>query len=352
MLILLHLMLIENNLSGMLPSSLGNLENLIQLFLGRNYFQGNIPSSLGKCQNLLFLDLSLNNLSGPIPPEVVSIASLSISLDLSDNRLTGALPSEVGNLRNLGVLDVSNNMFSGEIPSSIGSCTALEYLSMKGNFFQGSIPSSFSPLRGIRNLDLSHNNLSGKIPEFLQEFDFQLLNLSYNDFEGMLPMKGVFKNLSATWIMGNSKICGGIPKFHLSKCYFKEPKKRVLSRHKLSFLIFLWLRKTKRQPASSSSEKSLLKVSYQSLLAATGGFSPSNLIGVGSFGYVYKGLLDHDGTAIAVKVLNLLRKGASKSFIAECEALRNIRHRNLVKILSACSGVDYRGNDFKAPVYE
>ena len=66
--------------------------------------------------------------------------------------------------------------------SSIGSCTALEYLSTKGNFFQGSIPSSFSPLRGIRNLDLPRNNLSSKIPEFLQEFDFQLLNLSCNDF--------------------------------------------------------------------------------------------------------------------------------------------------------------------------
>ena len=139
--------------------------------------------------------------------------------------MTGALPSEVGNLRNLGVLDVSNNMFSGEIPSSIGSCTALEYLSMKGNFFQGSNPSSFSPLRGIRNLDLPRNNLLGKIPEFLQEFDFQLLNLSCNDFEGMLPMKGVFKNLSATWIMGNSKLCGGIPEFHMPKCYFKKPTK-------------------------------------------------------------------------------------------------------------------------------
>ena len=65
---------------------------------------------------------------------------------------------------------------------------------MKGNFFQCSIPSSFSSLRGIPNLDLSRNNLSGKIPEFLQEIDFKSLNLSYNDFEGTLPMKGVFKN--------------------------------------------------------------------------------------------------------------------------------------------------------------
>ncbi|KAM0068930.1 putative protein kinase RLK-Pelle-LRR-XII-1 family [Helianthus debilis subsp. tardiflorus] len=38
--------------------------------------------------------------------------------------------------------------------------------------------------------------------------------------------------------------------------------------------------------------------------------------------------------------------------MAECEALRNIRHRNLVKIITSCSSVDYQGNDFKALIYE
>ncbi|MBA0870011.1 hypothetical protein Goshw_006509, partial [Gossypium schwendimanii] len=52
------------------------------------------------------------------------------------------------------------------------------------------------------------------------------------------------------------------------------------------------------------------------------------------------------------KVLNLLNHGASRSFLAECEVLKNIRHRNLVKVLTAISGVDYQGNDFKALVYE
>lgn len=41
-----------------------------------------------------------------------------------------------------------------------------------------------------------------------------------------------------------------------------------------------------------------------------------------------------------------------KSFIVECEALRNIKHRNLFKVLTVCSGVDLQGNDFKALVYE
>ncbi|KAF5799391.1 putative protein kinase RLK-Pelle-LRR-XII-1 family [Helianthus annuus] len=36
----------------------------------------------------------------------------------------------------------------------------------------------------------------------------------------------------------------------------------------------------------------------------------------------------------------------------ECEAWRNIRHRNLLKIITSCSSVDFQGNDFKALVYE
>ena len=51
-------------------------------------------------------------------------------------------------------------------------------------------------------------------------------------------------------------------------------------------------------------------------------------------------------------MFNLLCCGPSKSFIAECEALRNIRHRNLVKVLTSCSSVDHQGHDFKALVYE
>ncbi|KAL6126935.1 hypothetical protein ACLB2K_074980 [Fragaria x ananassa] len=66
-----------------------------------------------------------------------------------------------------------------------------------------------------------------------------------------------------------------------------------------------------------------------------------------------RGILGEDGAhLVAVKVFNMLRRGASKSFQAECEALRNIRHRNLVPIITACSSVDSHGNDFKALVYK
>jgi LRR receptor-like serine/threonine-protein kinase FLS2 len=42
-------------------------------------------------------------------------------------------------------------------------------------------------------------------------------------------------------------------------------------------------------------------------------------------------------TIVAIKVLNLQLASAFKSFDAECKALRTIRHRNLVKVISTCS---------------
>jgi serine/threonine protein kinase len=64
----------------------------------------------------------------------------------------------------------------------------------------------------------------------------------------------------------------------------------------------------------------------------TSGFLPRNLIGSGSFSSIYKGIVDQEERIIAVKVLNLQQKEAFKSFMAECNVLRNVRHQNLIKI--------------------
>ncbi|XP_017980403.1 PREDICTED: probable LRR receptor-like serine/threonine-protein kinase At3g47570 [Theobroma cacao] len=44
----------------------------------------------------------------------------------------------------------------------------------------------------------------------------------------------------------------------------------------------------------------------------------------------------------AVKVFKLEFEGAFKSFEIECEVLRNIRHRNLMKIISSCCNIDFK----------
>ena len=76
------------------------------------------------------------------------------------------------------------------------------------------------------------------------------------------------------------------------------------------------------------------------------------MIGLGSFGSIYKGVLSRNGAVVAIKVLNLQQQGALKSFINECNALRDIRHRNLLKVISVCSSVDHEGNDFKSLIFE
>ncbi|XP_026397276.1 probable LRR receptor-like serine/threonine-protein kinase At3g47570 [Papaver somniferum] len=95
-------------------------------------------------------------------------------------------------------------------------------------------------------------------------------------------------------------------------------------------------------------------VSYNELLKANNGFNSStNLLGVGNFGSVYKGILrEDDSKSVAVKVLHLQQKGATKSFMVECNAPRKVRHKNLLKIVTCCSSVDFQGNDFKALVFE
>ncbi|XP_028947203.1 probable LRR receptor-like serine/threonine-protein kinase At3g47570 [Malus domestica] len=364
------LRLFTNKLSGSIPSTLGNLTMLDTLELQGNNLHGDIPSSLGKCQSLLQLDISQNNLNDTIPQQVFELTSLSLSFNLSRNRLTGSLPLEIGKLSSLGKLDFSDNFLSGELPNTLGGCVDLEVLHFQGNFFNGTIPSSLSSLRGIEDLDLSRNNLSGEIPKFLEGFAFlKNLNLFFNRLSGTVPIEGVFKNATATSIVGNTGLCSDIGNLQLPKCKNKgrlSPRLKLIISFVAGFaflgmvivLSLLFVRSSRKKgkgAGPSALGNSTFQVSYNALLKATDGFSSTNLIGMGSFGSVYKGVLDDDnGTRqlVAVKVFNMLRQGASKSFIAECEAMRNIRHRNLVKVVTACSSVDFSGNNFKALVYE
>ncbi|TQE01698.1 hypothetical protein C1H46_012642 [Malus baccata] len=354
----------SNRFSGPIPSLVGNFTSLTKLFMDGNQFEGSIPPSLGNCKKLLILNLSSNCLTGTIPKELVQISSLSISLIMSYNYLTGSLPSEVGDLVNLAELDVSRNKLSGEIPVALGSCTSLLRLYLEGNEFEGRIPQSLKALRGMEEIDMSRNNLSGQIPEFLGNFMFLMyLNLSHNDFEGELPKEGIFSNASGISILGNDRVCGGIPQLLLPACSNKKPhsshgllKEVIPITCALALVIvvscFIVARSRRKLVTLPSHKDWKLGVSYSELVESTNGFSMANLIGMGSFGSVYKGIIPIDGTVVAVKVLNLQQEGAFNSFIRECNALRSIRHRNLLKIITVCSSIDNQGDDFKSLVFE
>lgn len=98
--------------------------------------------------------------------------------------------------------------------------------------------------------------------------------------------------------------------------------------------------------------KELKKFSYYDLAKATNDFSSANLVGSGRFGMVYRGMFKFETDPAAVKVFKLEQIGAPKNFVAECEVLRNTRHRNLLRVISSCSGFDLSGNTFKALILE
>ncbi|GLJ20704.1 hypothetical protein SUGI_0377130 [Cryptomeria japonica] len=100
-----------------------------------------------------------------------------------------------------------------------------------------------------------------------------------------------------------------------------------------------------RHPHSNRNSPSLNvgnpRISYSELANSTGGLSEVNLVGTGAFGSIYRGTLKN-GTNIAIKVFNLLDANAHESFHRECNILKKFRHRNVIKIISICSNLDFK----------
>ncbi|KAK9270220.1 hypothetical protein L1049_025796 [Liquidambar formosana] len=91
---------------------------------------------------------------------------------------------------------------------------------------------------------------------------------------------------------------------------------------------------------SASFDPSLSRISMPELIAATGNFAASGIIGDGSFGLVYKARLAN-GVTVAVKKLSPDAFQGFREFRAEMETLGRLRNRNIVKMLGYCvSGSD------------
>ncbi|KAG7963678.1 hypothetical protein I3843_09G130300 [Carya illinoinensis] len=347
----------NNRLQGPIPSNLCHLKSLSELYLGANELVGQIPRCVNNLALLRKLYLGSNKLTSIIPLSLWSLTDL-LEVDLSSNSLSGPLSLDLGNLKVLRQLNLSNNRLSGDIPMTIGSLKDLNILSLAGNQLEGSIPKSFGDLVSLEHLDVSGNNLSGEIPKSLEALVYlKYLNVSFNRLRGEIPTRGPFLNFSAASFMSNDALCGA-PQLQVLPCKKDASRsRRSKIRNILTFLLpaigltliivasLILISKKGQKESTGLVDLSPLapwrRVSHYELLRATEWFNPSKLIGEGSFGSVYKATF-LDGKDFAIKVLNLQIEGAFHSFDVECEVLSNIRHRNLVKIISACSNIDFK----------
>ncbi|XVF81140.1 hypothetical protein PTKIN_Ptkin15bG0132700 [Pterospermum kingtungense] len=184
---LVSLQLPSANLTGSLPRELGQFSLLQSLYLNINSLSGTIPLELGYSSSLSDVDVSDNLLTGVLAPSIWNLCDRLVSLRLHGNSLSGSLPEPA-------------------LPNS--TCKILQSLDLGNNKFSGNFPEFITRFQSLKELDLSGNMLSGPIPESLATLNLEKLNLSHNNFTGMLPVFGERKFGTEAFEGNNPGLCG------------------------------------------------------------------------------------------------------------------------------------------------
>ncbi|XP_020103549.1 probable LRR receptor-like serine/threonine-protein kinase At4g36180 isoform X2 [Ananas comosus] len=203
--VILHLS--NNQISGMLPSSLENMTSFKVLNLGSNHLHGFLPFL---SDSLIWLDFSNNMFSGSLPRSFFR-PNLAIVL-LSNNSISGNIPSYICNMQSLSILDMSNNNLFGKLPNCWnGASNSLTFINLSNNKLSGQLPSSLQYC-SLVFIDLGKNKLSGKIPTWLGKLtELTILRLMSNMFVGNIPAElGQLENLQILDLSWNN-LSGYIP---------------------------------------------------------------------------------------------------------------------------------------------
>ncbi|XP_039165314.1 MDIS1-interacting receptor like kinase 2-like [Eucalyptus grandis] len=303
---------------------------------------GNLPTKIGLFSHLAHLNLASNNLSGSIPVQLGSCQNL-LRLNLSRNKFRRSIPFELGNAQFLEVLDLSHNILTKDIPRELGN------------------------LKVLQVLNISHNNLCGSIAHVFDVLALTSIDVSYNDLEGPLPNVKAFIEAPFEAIQHNKGLCGnlvGLPKCNstMSKKSIRRVNTRIIVVLILSLLRFLLLSCTftvlviinhhrrriiKRENNEQANDLDFMhilsydgKVFYDRIVKATRGFDFEYYVGEGAYGIVYKAKISED-QMVAVKQISSSQEDSEIvdliPFEREIQALRNIRHCNIVKFYGFCS---------------
>ncbi|KAL9366540.1 hypothetical protein Peur_037739 [Populus x canadensis] len=216
------LILSKLGLQGLIPPSLGRLDQLKSVNLSFNQLSGGLPSELSSLKRLEDLDLSHNLLSGQVSgvlSRLLSIRTLNISSNLFKEDLL-----ELGGYPNLVAFNISNNSFTGRISSQIcSSSKGIQILDLSANHLVGDLEGLFNCSRSLQQLHLDSNSFSGSLPDFLYSMSaLQHFSISNNNFSGQLS-KEVSKlfNLKNLVIYGN-QFSGHIPNAFVNLTYLEQ----------------------------------------------------------------------------------------------------------------------------------
>ncbi|KAL4374449.1 hypothetical protein HN51_008245 [Arachis hypogaea] len=370
---LLNLTVYDNNLSGELPKSLGNCNSLLDLKIYNNKFSGNIPSGLWTSLNLsnfmvshnnftgelpemlsssiLRLEISFNQLSGRIPATVSSWSNVVV-FDASKNNLNGSIPQELTSLPKLTTLLLDQNQLTGPLPSDIIHWENLVTLNLRQNKLSGQIPDALGRLPVLSQLDLSENQFTGQVPSQLPRLTN--LNLSSNHLTGKVPYE--FENSAFdTSFLDNPGLCSDTPELNLALCNSTPQRSGKGSSWSVSLitslvvaaflmallatlLIMRLYRKRKQEFDNSWKLISFQRLNFteSDILSS---LTEQNIIGSGGYGAIYRCPVDDFGYVAVKKIWNdrKLDQKLKSSFRAEVNALSNIRHTNIVRLLCCIS---------------
>ncbi|CAN4094696.1 unnamed protein product [Withania somnifera] len=357
----------SNFVVGNIPSSIVNFKNLKSLVLARNLFSGNVPDLKG-LKTLEVMDLSDNHL-GPKFPYLAN--NHLFTLNLSSNLFRSEIPNGLNKFTHLQILDLSSNKLVGPMPSFVFSLPSIQSISMANNELSGALPASVSCSNNLKFVDVSSNLLIGKLPACLgsSSRNRTVINvwncLSSTSIKYQHPLSFCEKQAIAVkppprtndekqqstvklgvvlgLIAGIVAVVGGIGL--LIFFIVKKVTRNRIQGYKNDSFAFEQNSSLSKTADGGNARRTMRMVSLglppyhvftlEEMEEATNNFDPTNLVGEGSHGQLYRGWL-RDGSVVLVKCLKLKQKHSPQILQQHMEMVSKLRHRHLVSVLGHC----------------